>query len=142
DNPFGVRQLLPGGLFGAAGLEVLKLIGSYYLTLISHNITAQTLGGFVGLIVWINVVARFAFFTACWTATIPAIERARATVPPSPTPPPAAPVAEPAAPAAPVRLRLRLRLGLLVAGALAGAAGSRLLARRARHQRARSAEGV
>jgi len=58
DNPFGVRQLLPGGLFGAVGLEVLKLIGNYYLTLISHNITAQTLGGFVGLIVWINLVAR------------------------------------------------------------------------------------
>ena len=65
-----LRLLLPGALFGAAGFEVLKLIGGYYLSLISDSVTASAFGGAVGLLVWINLVARFAFFTAAWTATL------------------------------------------------------------------------
>jgi len=79
-----LRRLLPGALFGAAGFEVLKLIGGYYLSLISDSVTASAFGGAVGLLVWINVVARFAFFTAAWTATLPAVAAA------SPEPRPAA----------------------------------------------------
>jgi membrane protein len=67
---YPLRLLLPGALFGAAGVEVLKLIGGYYLSLISDSVTASALGGAVGLLVWINLVARFAFFTAAWTATL------------------------------------------------------------------------
>jgi membrane protein len=143
DNPFGVRQLLPGAVFGAVGLEVLKLVGNWYLTLIGNNVTAQTLGGFVGLIVWINVVARFAFYTASWTATIPSIEHAHTLVPHGPAGPTPLPevalVRERTAGPAP----LRLALGLLGAGALAGAVGSRLLprwlARRGRRELAEDA---
>ena len=69
-----LRRLLPGALFGAAGFEVLKLIGGYYLSLISDSVTASAFGGAVGLLVWINLVARFAFFTAAWTATLRRIE--------------------------------------------------------------------
>jgi membrane protein len=69
-----VRLLLPGALFGAAGLEVLKLIGGYYLSLISDSVTASAFGGAVGLLIWINLVARFSFFTAAWTATLRRIE--------------------------------------------------------------------
>jgi membrane protein len=69
-----LRRLLPGALFGAAGFEVLKLIGGYYLSLISDSVTASAFGGAVGLLVWINLVARFAFFTASWTATLRRIE--------------------------------------------------------------------
>jgi membrane protein len=69
-----LRRLLPGALFGAAGFEVLKLIGGYYLSLISGSVTASAFGGAVGLLVWINVVARFAFFTAAWTASLRRIE--------------------------------------------------------------------
>ena len=43
---------------------MLKLIGGYYLSLISDSVTASAFGGAVGLLVWINLVARFAFFTA------------------------------------------------------------------------------
>jgi membrane protein len=136
DNPFGFRQLLPGAVFGAVGFEVLKLVGNWYLTLIGSNVTAQTLGGFVGLIVWINVVARFAFYTASWTATIPSIEHAHTLVPHGPVGPTPLPevalVRERGAGPSPGRLTL----GLLAAGALVGAAASRLLprvlARRAR----------
>jgi membrane protein len=71
-----LRLLLPGALFGAAGFEVLKLIGGYYLSLISDSVTASAFGGAVGLLVWINLVARFAFFTAAWTATLRSVEAA------------------------------------------------------------------
>jgi membrane protein len=37
-------------------------------------VTASAFGGAVGLLVWINVVARFAFFTAAWTSTLRRIE--------------------------------------------------------------------
>ena len=69
-----LRRLLPGALFGAAGFEALKLLGGYYLTLISGSVTASAFGGAVGLLVWINLVARFSFFTAAWTATLRRIE--------------------------------------------------------------------
>jgi membrane protein len=69
-----LRLLLPGALFGAAGVEVLKLVGGFYLSLISNSVTASAFGGAVGLLVWINLVARFAFFTAAWTATLRRIE--------------------------------------------------------------------
>ena len=71
-----LRRLLPGALFGAAGFEALKLIGGYYLSLISDSVTASAFGGAVGLLVWINLVARFAFFTAAWTATLRSVEAA------------------------------------------------------------------
>jgi membrane protein len=79
NHPF--RLLLPGALFGAVGLEVLKLLGGFYLSLISNSVTASAFGGAVGILVWINVVARFSFYTAAWTASLPAIE-AVATPPP------------------------------------------------------------
>lgn len=69
-----LRLLLPGALFGAAGVEVLKLVGGFYLSLISGSVTASAFGGAVGLLVWINLVARFAFFTAAWTTTLRRIE--------------------------------------------------------------------
>lgn len=80
-----LRRLLPGALFGAVGFEVLKLIGGYYLSLISGSVTASAFGGAVGLLVWINLVARFGFFTAAWTATLRRVES-----PPPPRPPAAA----------------------------------------------------
>jgi membrane protein len=73
---YPLRRLLPGALFGAAGFEVLKMIGGYYLSLISHSVTASAFGGAVGLLVWINLVARFSFFTAAWTATLRSVEAA------------------------------------------------------------------
>jgi membrane protein len=74
NHPF--RRLLPGALFGAVGFEALKLIGGYYLSLIGNSVTASAFGGAVGILVWINVVARFSFYTAAWTASLPAIEAA------------------------------------------------------------------
>ena len=80
-NPHPLRVLLPGALFGAAGFEVLKLIGSLYLSLISGSVTASAFGGAVGILIWLNVVFRFAFFIAAWTATRRAVETWRAVDP-------------------------------------------------------------
>jgi membrane protein len=71
-----LRRLLPGALFGAAGFEAMKLLGSLYLSLISGSVTASAFGGAVGILVWINLVCRFAFFTAAWTATLPRVQGA------------------------------------------------------------------
>ena len=49
---------------------MLKLIGGFYLSLISGSVTASAFGGAVGILVWINLVVRFAFFTAAWTASL------------------------------------------------------------------------
>jgi membrane protein len=81
-----LRLLLPGALFGAAGVEVLKLIGGFYLSLISDSVTASAFGGAVGLLVWINLVVRFAFFTAAWTSTLRRIEAMSAPRQASPVP--------------------------------------------------------
>ncbi|MGY1916037.1 YihY/virulence factor BrkB family protein [Blastococcus sp. SYSU DS0973] len=75
-TPHPLRRLLPGALFGAVGFEVMKLIGNLYLSLISGSVTASAFGGAVGILVWINIVFRFAFFTAAWTASSPALEGA------------------------------------------------------------------
>jgi membrane protein len=69
-TPHRLRDLLLGALFGAVGFEVLKVAGSFYLSLIDDSVTASALGGAVGILVWINLVFRFAFFTAAWTATL------------------------------------------------------------------------
>lgn len=72
-TPADLRRLLPGALFGAVGFEILKVLGSLYLALISGSVTASTLGGAVGILVWINLVARYALFTTAWTAFLPGV---------------------------------------------------------------------
>ncbi|NEK58055.1 YihY/virulence factor BrkB family protein [Geodermatophilus sabuli] len=76
-----VRRLLPGALFGALGFEGMKLLGSLYLSLISGSVTASAFGGAVGILVWLNIVCRFAFFTAAWTATLARVQAASPEVP-------------------------------------------------------------
>lgn len=63
------RRMLRGALFAAVGFELLKLVGA---ELVSHTTSNPVYGIFavvVGLMVWINVVARFTLFAAAWTAT-------------------------------------------------------------------------
>ena len=125
-----LRRLLPGALFGAAGFELLKLVGAYYLSLISSSVTASALGGAVGLLVWINVVARFAFFTAAWTATLPAIMAASAR-PETAAPGPPGP-AEADRPERPHPSPVRVAAGLLAGGIVLGAVATRWLPARRR----------
>ncbi|SDO36913.1 membrane protein [Klenkia soli] len=127
NTPHRARMLLPGAVFGAVGFEVLKFLGGYYLNILSGNVTVSALGGFVGLIIWINVLARFGFFTACWTATLPAVEHSDAQVPYGPAAPTRLPDVVLVDERGPRPAPLGLAAGLLGAGALMGAAAGRWL---------------
>jgi len=63
------RRLFKGAVFGAVGLEVFKLVGTF---LIGHTTTNPIYASFavlIGLLVWINLASRFLLFAAAWTAT-------------------------------------------------------------------------
>jgi membrane protein len=65
-----VRRMVRGAVFAAVGFELLKLAGSL---LVAHTTGNPVYGIFavtVGLMVWINLVARFTLFAAAWTATV------------------------------------------------------------------------
>ncbi|SDJ50731.1 membrane protein [Frankineae bacterium MT45] len=61
--------LLRGALLAALGLEVLKFIGTAYIARIATSPLYGVLGGIIGVLVWINLVARYLLFTTTWTAT-------------------------------------------------------------------------
>jgi inner membrane protein YhjD len=63
------RSLLPGCVFGAVGLEVLKLAGAALVAHTTRNPVYASFAVIAGLLVWINLVSRFVLFTASWTAT-------------------------------------------------------------------------
>ncbi len=71
DWPF--RRVLRGAVFGAVGFGVLKAVGTAY---VSHTTTRSTelygaLGAVIGVLVGLNLVARWVMFTAAWTVTEP-----------------------------------------------------------------------
>jgi membrane protein len=70
------RWLLKGTLFGAVGLEALKLLGTYLVAHTTHNPVYASFAVIIGVLVWINLASRFMLFTAAWTATRSAILRA------------------------------------------------------------------
>ena len=70
-RPF--RQVAKGAIFAAVGFGVLKLVGGFYIV---RFITAgsRVFGTFAvvaGLLVWMNLVARFTLYAAAWTVTGP-----------------------------------------------------------------------
>lgn len=65
------RQVRSGALLGAVGFEVLKLLGTFLIGRTTANPLYATFGVVVGLLVWMNFVARLTLFAAAWTATQP-----------------------------------------------------------------------
>jgi membrane protein len=63
------RQVRSGALLGAIGFEVLKLVGTFLIARTTANPVYATFGVVVGLLVWMNFVARLTVFAAAWTAT-------------------------------------------------------------------------
>ncbi|SEG35305.1 membrane protein [Thermomonospora echinospora] len=72
------RDVLRGALFGAVGFEILKLAGTLVVTHIARNPVYVSFAVVAGLLVWIDVVARFLIFSAAWTATRRVVLRADA----------------------------------------------------------------
>lgn len=65
--PYG--SVLRGALFAAVGFGVLKVIGTYYIAHVSNSPTAGIFGSVIGILVWMNLVARYVLFAVAWTAT-------------------------------------------------------------------------
>ena len=105
-----------GALLAAIGFEILKIIGAYYLAIVSHNPAVVAFGSLIGALIFLNLVFRFLLFCMAWTAT--AMEPSGAPkpaglerpAPPTPVEPSEPPAAGPSGPSPTV-----------VAGALVGA---------------------
>ena len=65
------RQVRSGALLAAVGFELLKLVGTFLIGRVTQNPLYATFGVVVGLLVWMNFVARLTIFAAAWTATQP-----------------------------------------------------------------------
>ena len=68
-RPVRYRTVLHGAIFAAVGYEVLKIVGTTYLANVTSNPTYGVFASAVGLLIWINLVARFLLISAAWTAT-------------------------------------------------------------------------
>jgi len=63
------RVVLRGALLAAVGFEILKIVGTYYISRVTRSPTAGIFGSVIGVLVWIDLVARYLLFSASWTAT-------------------------------------------------------------------------
>jgi membrane protein len=121
-----LRLAVRSALLAAVGFEVLKIIGTYYLAIISRNPAVVAFGSLVGALIFLNLVFRFMLFCIAWTAT--AMEpdeapEAAVLAPPAP-PAPAEPVDAAPAPAAAPGPSPRAVAGALVGAGAALGAGS------------------
>ena len=78
-RPVHYRPVLRGALFTAVGYEILKIGATFYLARVGANGLYGTFAGLIGLIIWLNLVARFLLFGAAWTATAPGALRTTET---------------------------------------------------------------
>jgi membrane protein len=76
----GWRPLLPGALFGAVGLEVLKVVGGYYVPRLVTN--SSQLYGSIGVVfavlAWILIFSRLILYSACLNVVL--FEQERGTI--------------------------------------------------------------
>ena len=68
-RPVRYRTVLRGALFAAVGYEILKIVGTFFLTRVTGSPTYGVFASAIGLLIWINLVSRFLLFAAAWTAT-------------------------------------------------------------------------
>jgi membrane protein len=126
DAPVSRRTAFRTSLLAAVGLEILKLIGTYYIARITKSPAYSVVGPVVGVLVFLNLVARYSLFCAAWAATAPDAERVTEPVGQPVAGPPVPPSRAGFSPAA-------VATGLVTAGATVGAAAfAALQARRSR----------
>ncbi|KAM9861886.1 YihY/virulence factor BrkB family protein [Leucobacter sp. BZR 635] len=65
----GWWRLITGSLVGAAGLFVLKLLGTALLGGATSNVLLAPFAIFVGLLLWFNFICRTLLLTSAWIAT-------------------------------------------------------------------------
>jgi membrane protein len=104
--------LLRGALLGAIGVEILKQLGGL---LVSRSAANPVYGSFalvVGLLIWINLIARLTMYVSCWTYTAYAGPSPAADLPQV--------VEVPITPAGRKRTRSRLAAAAAAAGGVIG----------------------
>jgi len=87
-RPVRIKTVLRGAVFTAVGYEILKVVGTFYLSRVGANGAYGAFAGVVGLLIWIDLVSRFLLVGAAWTATtgaMPAEATARDDPPSSAT---------------------------------------------------------
>ncbi len=78
------KSAVRGALSAAIGFEILKLVGSIYLSVVIKGPLGSLVGPIVGLLVFANLVSRFLLFITAWAAT--AKENIAVVPPPAPAP--------------------------------------------------------
>lgn len=68
-RPVRYQTVLRGAVIAAVGYEILKVVGTTYITRVTSNPTYGVFAGAVGLLIWIDLVSRFLLLAAAWTAT-------------------------------------------------------------------------
>ncbi|MEU7530739.1 inner membrane protein YhjD [Saccharothrix sp. NPDC042600] len=68
-KPVGWRSALKGAAAAAIGFEVLKQVGTIYLTTVTSSPAGVAFGPIIGVLVFANLVAQFLLFITAWTAT-------------------------------------------------------------------------
>lgn len=71
DWPTG--RVLRGAIFGAVGFGILKFVATFYVGRAAANGSKLygSVGAVIGILVGINLIARFVLFAASWTVTAP-----------------------------------------------------------------------
>lgn len=62
------RELLRGALVGGVGLSILKLSAAVLLPRLTANPFFASFAVVVGLLIWLNLIARLTLFSAAWAA--------------------------------------------------------------------------
>jgi membrane protein len=64
------RVAASGALLASVGFEVLKIVGTYTIAHTANSRTAGPFAGVIAVLIWIQLVARYALFACAWTATL------------------------------------------------------------------------
>ncbi|WP_121012810.1 inner membrane protein YhjD [Saccharothrix australiensis] len=113
-RPVGWRSAVKGAAAASIGFELLKLVGTIYLSVVTSSPAGAAFGPVIGVLVFANLVAQFLLFITAWTAT--ARENVLKDLPAPPPPAVIRPVVEVRRAPSP-----RAAAGLVGAGVLLGA---------------------
>ena len=70
-EPVTLRSAVRAAALGAVGLVVLQQVMTIYLAVVTTSPAGVAFGPILGLLVFINVVARLVLFVTAWAATLP-----------------------------------------------------------------------
>jgi membrane protein len=127
--PLPPRDLLQGAFLGGVGFTVLKLLGARLISGTMSNPLFASIALVVGLLVWLNLIARLTLLSAAWAANDVGSARDAIGVPVGPATPAIPPVRDESLPTFGPRATDRTTLA---AGAVLGATGAMALGSLAR----------